>query len=316
MARELVIWLALLAVYVGLTSIDWTGRHQLAVANSRSLYDLERSLNIDIEPALNNWLVSRDVLRVAANYEYALTYLISSFGLIVWLYLRRPATYRWARTSFIVLNVASLICFAVYPVAPPRLVADLGFTDTVVLDRTWGSWGSPLVSHANQLAAMPSLHIGWALWVSVILATIASGWVSQTVSGVHVLLTLLVIMATANHYLIDAFGGALVAVAAVAVTRPGVNTARAPWFTAIAELRRRIRPGVATRVAELRRHGHDQPSLRLRPRLVHHTDPDSPWRGSEHRPPSLGSDLGRHWPAHTRSRSSMPTAARSSRMSR
>ena len=283
MARELVIWLALLAVYVSLTSIDWTGRHQLAVANSRSLYDLERSLNIDIEPGLNNWLVSRDALRVVANYEYALTYLISSFGLIVWLYLRRPTTYRWARTSFIVLNVASLICFAVYPVAPPRLVANLGFTDTVVLDRTWGSWGSPLVSHANQLAAMPSLHIGWALWVSVILATIASGWVSQTVSGVHVLLTLLVIMATANHYLIDAFGGALVAVAAVAVTRPRKGTALAPWFTAIAELRRRVRPGAATRVTQLRRHGHDQPSLRLRPRLVYRAELDSPWPGLEHR---------------------------------
>lgn len=238
--RELTIWLIVLAIYLVLTSIDWDGRHRAAIANSRWIFDLERSLHIDVEPALNRWLVPRGALRVAANYEYALTYLVSSFGLLVWLYLRRPATYGWARTSFIVLNLVSLVCFAVYPVAPPRLVADLGFTDTVVLDRTWGSWGSPLVSHANQLAAMPSLHIGWALWVSLILATIASGWLSQTVSGFHVLVTLVVIMATANHYLLDAAGGAVLAVACVAITRPRADDS-ARWAAAAA-LRRRLDP--------------------------------------------------------------------------
>jgi hypothetical protein len=214
----------LLAFYVGLTSIDWPGRYELAVANSRWLFDLERVLHIDIEPALNSWLAPRGALRTLANYEYAITYLVSSFVLLVWLYFRQPATYRWARTSFIALNVVSLLCFLVYPVAPPRMLPDLGFTDTIVLDRTWGSWGSPMTEHANQLAAMPSLHIGWALWVSLILATISSHWLSQAVSGVHVFMTLLVIMATANHYLIDAVGGAVVAVASVAVTRPRADS--------------------------------------------------------------------------------------------
>lgn len=239
--RELTIWLAVFAIYLVLTSIDWAGRHRAAVANSRWIFDLERSLHIDVEPALNRWLLPRGALRVAANYEYALTYLVSSFGLLVWLYLRRPAAYRWARTSFILLNLVSLVCFAVYPVAPPRLIADLGFTDTVVLDRTWGSWGSPLVSHANQLAAMPSLHIGWALWVSLILATIASGWLSQTVSAFHVLITLLVIMATANHYLVDAAGGAILAVVCVAMTRPRVDGA-ARWVAAAGAMRRNLAP--------------------------------------------------------------------------
>jgi diacylglycerol O-acyltransferase len=218
--RELVIWLAMLAFYLILTSIDWAGRHRAAEANSRWLFDLERSWHLDVEPALNRWLVPHGTLRVAANYEYALTYLVSSFGLLIWLYLRRPETYRWARTSFIALNCIALVCFVVYPVAPPRLVPALGFVDTVVADHTWASWGSPMASHVNQLAAMPSLHIGWALWVSLILASIASGLLAQAVSGVHVVVTLFVIMATANHYLLDAAGGAVVAVACVAATRP------------------------------------------------------------------------------------------------
>lgn len=314
--RELGIWLAVLAVYVVLTSIEWSGRQRAAVENSRWLFDLERSLHVDIELALNHWLVPRGGLRAAANYEYALTYIVSSFGLLIWLYLRRPAAYCWARTSFILLNLVSLICFAVYPVAPPRLVADLGFTDTVVLDRTWGSWGSPLVSHANQLAAMPSLHIGWALWVSLILATIASGRLSQTVSALHILVTLLVIMATANHYLIDAAGGALIAVAAVAVTRPRASGS-SHWVAAIDALLRRVGPrpevpqvggvmlldpdrapgraGQAGRVREaveevVRTHLNELPSLhrrhsrrsRLRlPRWVHHPDLDWSWHISE-----------------------------------
>ncbi len=243
--QELAIWLAMLAVYVALTSVDWAGRQRTAVANSRWLFDLEKSLHIDIELGLNQLLVPRRALRIAANYEYALTYIISSFGLLVWLYLRRPATYCWARTSFILLNVVSLVCFAVYPVAPPRLVADLGFTDTVVLDHTWGSWGSPLVSHANQLAAMPSLHIAWALWVSLILATISSGWLAQTVSGIHVMVTLLVIMATANHYLIDAAGGAVVAVASVALARPRADGS-ARWVAAKSAMARKVAPPTAT----------------------------------------------------------------------
>ena len=72
------------------------------------------------------------------------------------------------------------------------------------LGHTWGSWGSPLVGHANQLAAMPSLHFGWALWVSVVLARISGSRRVQLVSAVHVLLTLWVILATGNHYLLDA----------------------------------------------------------------------------------------------------------------
>src|SRR5262245_45291022 len=90
--RELYTWLLLLAVYVGLTSIDWAGRHATAVTNSRWLFNLERAMHIDVELALNTWLVPRGALRTFANYEYAITYLVSSFALLIWLYFRQPAT--------------------------------------------------------------------------------------------------------------------------------------------------------------------------------------------------------------------------------
>jgi diacylglycerol O-acyltransferase len=93
----------------------------------------------------------------------------------------------------------------------------LGYLDTVAKDSTFGSWGTPLVSSANQHAAIPSLHLAWALWVSVVLAWLARGIAVQIVSGLHVTVTFLVIVATANHFVVDAIAAIPFVWAAVAV---------------------------------------------------------------------------------------------------
>src|SRR5215475_4015576 len=168
--RELVLGLVTFAAYSLVTGVGSVGRTDAAERNGRAILDVERSAHIAAEDPLNRWLAPHHVLRILANYEYAITYVVSAFALLIWLYVRRPETYRWARTSFLLLNVIAFACFALYPVMPPRLLAGEGFVDTVATGHTWGSWGSPLIGHANQFAAMPSLHIGWALWVSVVLA--------------------------------------------------------------------------------------------------------------------------------------------------
>jgi hypothetical protein len=215
--REIGFGLAVFAVYAAVATIDWPGRATRAAVNGRAIFRLEQALHLDIERALNDWLAPHEVLRVIANYEYAFTYVASALALIIWLYLRRPADYPWARNSFALLTLAGVTCFALYPVTPPRLLADLGFVDTVRLGHTWGSWGSPLVGHANQLAAMPSLHVAWALWVSVVLARTRGGPKIQILSAIHVLVTVFVIIATANHYLLDAVGGAVLVWTCVAL---------------------------------------------------------------------------------------------------
>ena len=201
---EIVLGLAVFGVYVVVNGLSWSGKAASAAAHSRSVWSLERRLHLDPELSLNHWLAPHSVLRVLANYEYATTYVLSAFGLLYWLYRRRPDLYRWARTSFVRLNLVAIACFALYPLRPPRLSPEQGFIDTVRLGHTWGSWGSPLVGHADQLAAMPSLHLGWALWVSAVLARISSRARLQVLSALHVLLTTWVILATANHYLLDA----------------------------------------------------------------------------------------------------------------
>ena len=201
-----------------------------ATEHGRRIFALEQFLHIDVEPGLNRWLLPHDLLRTVANYEYASTYLIAAAAMLVWAFVRRPEQYRAIRGSFVVLNVLGIACFLVYPVAPPRLVPGLPFVDTVRIGHTWGSWGSPLVSHANQLAAMPSLHLAWALWVSVVLARVTRSRWLQVASAVHVLGTLVVIMATANHYLLDAVGGAVVVLLATRRARPGTVPAADAFF--------------------------------------------------------------------------------------
>src|SRR6266536_1014277 len=218
LARELLLGLALFGLYSMVASLDMVSR-SAAARQGRQIFAVERSLHVDFEPRLTRWLMRHPVVTTLANYEYASTYVIAAFALLCWLYLRRPAEYRWARTTFALLNLIGIGCFAIYPVTPPRLLPELGFVDTVRLGHTWGSWGSPMVAHANQLAAMPARHSAWAMWVSVVLARVAGARLVQLASAVHVLITLFVIMATANHYLLDAVGGALAVWLCVALIR-------------------------------------------------------------------------------------------------
>lgn len=222
--RELLGALTLLGFYGVVAAFD-TRRHEVAERNGRDVFQLEQWLHIDIERTLNHWLSGQDLLRTVANYEYAISYVLAAVGLLVWLYLRHPEAYRWARVSFALVNLLGITCFALYPVMPPRLVPDLGFIDTVRLGHTWGSWGSPLVSSANQLAAMPSLHVAWALWVSVVLVRVRAGRFVQLLSAVHVAGTTFVIMATANHYIVDALAGAVLVLACVAIVTPAEGAA-------------------------------------------------------------------------------------------
>jgi diacylglycerol O-acyltransferase len=201
---QLVLGVALFAVYLLVDATGGAGRRAAALRHGRAIFDLERYLHLDVERSLNQWLAHHRLLSTFANYEYASTYILSALALLVWVWVRRPEQWRFARDSFVVLNLLAMATFVLYPTAPPRMLSGHGFVDTVSRGHTVGSWGSGLVDTANQMAAMPSLHIGWALWVSVVLARFTVGLRWQSLSAFHVLLTLFVVMATANHYLLDA----------------------------------------------------------------------------------------------------------------
>ena len=183
---------------------------ELACGRARELLAFQRELHIDVELTLNRLAVAVDWFAIAANYFYALAHFVVTIGVLLWLYRRHPLQYRPLRTALYVCNVIALAGYWLYALAPPRFLPDEGYIDTVLAFGTWGSYASGDLSHAsNQFAAMPSMHIGWALWSGLAIYWLARRrWVRW--AGVcYPVVTLVVIMATANHFILDAAGGAL-----------------------------------------------------------------------------------------------------------
>jgi len=181
-----------------------------AMSRAREILSVERRLHLDPELAINHFVDHVHWLAFAANYWYATTHFVVTIGALVWVYAKRPLAFRAARTVLFVTTGLGLLGFYLYALAPPRMLANAGFVDTVLKFHTWGSWGSGAVAKAsNQYAAMPSLHLAWAVWCGVTIATLSRRRWVKALAVAYPLITFFVIIGTANHFLADAAGGVL-----------------------------------------------------------------------------------------------------------
>ncbi|HEY8472921.1 MAG TPA: phosphatase PAP2 family protein [Natronosporangium sp.] len=182
----------------------------MAVAQAERLYRFEQALHIDIELAVNRTLDNVTWLIVGMNYYYAVAHFIVTITVLVWLYRRHPSQYLVARSVFLLTNVLALVVFYFFPLAPPRLLPGYGFIDTVVVHGTWGSWASGDVAAAtNQYAAMPSMHVAWSVFCGVLVWMVAERPWIRALGVAHPVVTLVVIVATGNHFVLDAVGGVI-----------------------------------------------------------------------------------------------------------
>ena len=188
-----------------------------AFENAYVIWDLERLLRLPDELSLQTLMLRSTGVTRAANVYYAAVHFPATAAFLVWLFLRRPADYLWVRRSLALLTAAGLLVHLAIPVAPPRMLGRLGFVDTadVYGPAVYGPPGPN--SLADQYAAMPSLHVGWAIVVAVgIIATTRSRW--RWLALAHPVLTALVVVATANHFWLDGLVAAgLLALSVVAV---------------------------------------------------------------------------------------------------
>lgn len=200
--RELLFVAALFLAYkVGRLAV--AGNLTAAYGNAAHIWTLERSLRLPSEASLQQLVLNQGWLVRGANVYYAVVHFPATGALLVWTYLRRPAYYRWARTSLAALTAAAFIVQVLVPLAPPRLLASAGMVDTarVVGPSVYGNATANTL--ANQYAAMPSLHVGWAAGVAVVLIVVTrSRW--RWLWLLHPIVTLGVVLVTANHYWLDA----------------------------------------------------------------------------------------------------------------
>jgi hypothetical protein len=195
-------------------------RENLALAHAREILSFEQSLHIAPELTLNRWLVAHQALGTILSYYYDNAHFIVTFGLLGWLWWKRADIYRPFRSSLVAINLIGLAVFWRYPVAPPRMLVANGFTDVVASSHTVGSWHTgSLAADANQFAAMPSLHIAWAVWCTFVLWRLSSRVWVRTVAVLYPCMTAFAVLATGNHYVLDLVGGLATFALAVALVR-------------------------------------------------------------------------------------------------
>ncbi len=190
----------------------------IAIRHGFSIQHVQEFLHLNFELSINRWVAAHEWIAQILDYYYATLHFVVTMGVLLWLFVKRPHVYRGARTVLFATTLIALSGFAFYPAAPPRLLPGTSYFDTVIHFHTWGSLADPeIAAHSNQYAAMPSLHIGWALWAGISVVMCARARWARLLGLLYPLVTLLVIVATANHYILDAVGGAVVVALAFAV---------------------------------------------------------------------------------------------------
>ncbi|MEU5884287.1 phosphatase PAP2 family protein [Spirillospora sp. NPDC047279] len=208
---EVTLLLVLFAAYKwGRTLVE--GGVPEAMANASFIWDLERTLHLPDEHTLQKLALHWDLTALLSNLYYVGVHFPATAALLVWLWTRHREHYARIRTELVLLTAAGMAVHTLYPLAPPRL-AGLGMTDTML---TVGPSAYPAAADgiANQYAAMPSLHVGWALLVSLAVVRVSSvRW--RWLIALHAPVTVVVVVVTANHYWLDGLVAAALLVTAI-----------------------------------------------------------------------------------------------------
>jgi len=232
--REIPLIAALYLVYAGgrIIASHHTGA---ALGHAEAVWSFERLIGLPSEHTVQQLALHWPWLVEAMGVYYARVHFPATILLLAWLFVRRPAVYPWFRWTLVLLTGFALVGHILYPLAPPRMLIDHGMIDTahVYGQSVYGPVGTGL---ANQFAAMPSLHVAWAVLVALaIVRTVRSRW--RWLAVLHPVATVAVVVVTGNHFWVDGIVGCALLVVALAAVR----YARTP-VTALAVARRHAWP--------------------------------------------------------------------------
>jgi PAP2 superfamily protein len=184
---------------------------QAAQANTARIVELEQSLGVFFEGAVQSWASGVPSLPTFLGLAYVTLHLGATGATMVWLHLRHRERFALVRNALVIATGLSLVAYTLFPAAPPRL-AGLGFVDTVTAHTHVNLSSDLLGSLYNPFAAVPSMHFGYALLVGVVLVTTASNRWVRLIGALYPPFMLFDIVATGNHFVFDAAAGGLVTV--------------------------------------------------------------------------------------------------------
>ena len=231
---------------------------QSALARARDLLHLEGLVGIQWEVPLNELFADHDSLGLVASYWYATMHYLVTGAILIWLWRKGADRYGPARRALVIGTLIGLAVYISMPTAPPRFLG--GYTDVLQLHSAAGWWGGDASAPrgmgglTNELAAFPSLHAGWALWVALSLQVYASHRWVRVLGWVYAVCTVVVIIGTANHWVVDAVVGWLVILAGWVLA---AAVGRIPAWEAIHVVLDKFRPAPAPPVEVPEQRGGD-----------------------------------------------------------
>lgn len=189
-----------------------------AVVRGQWIWDAERTLHLPDERTLQDWVLPHPVLVQAANLYYATMHFTVLIVFLLWMFTRHRGLYgRWR--TVLALSTASCLLIQFLPVAPPRMVPGTGMADTAIVyhQSVYGAVGG---FEADQLSAMPSVHVCWAVLVAIAVCSVTkSRW--RYLAVVHAALTVFVVVVTGNHFWADGIVACALLLLALGAERRG-----------------------------------------------------------------------------------------------
>jgi hypothetical protein len=207
---ELLLWSSVYGLYLLVRGVSVASPRE-ATSNAATLIGLERTLRLFQEARVQSGL---EELHGLLSVYYMLGFAPLIVGVLLWLALRHTHRYRELRSLLLVSVGLALVIHLAYPVAPPRLIPELGITDTVGLDAREASFAGV---RFNPYAAVPSMHVGWNLLVAVIGFRTARPLFVRALFAGHPAVMTVAVTATGNHFFLDSLAGAAVALGVITV---------------------------------------------------------------------------------------------------
>ena len=181
-----------------------------AFEHARQIVDVERALGLFVEPSLQHWAIGSGWIDDIGSWMYLNTHFVVTTCALAYIYLFRNEHYYFVRNMFMVAMGLALAGYVLYPTAPPRMLPELGFADSVS-DFTGVSSDASVNALFNPYAAVPSMHVGFALMLSVPMIRMARRTWAKALWALYAPVVTLVVVVTANHWVLDAVAGAAVA---------------------------------------------------------------------------------------------------------
>jgi membrane-associated phospholipid phosphatase len=212
--RQVLLFVGAYVLYALVRGIIDGGNPYRPFGNAMKIINLERVLHVFVEPSIQSWALNKHWLMDFADWTYVNAHYVVTACVLLFIYVRRNESFYFVRNTFMIAMAIALFGYWLYPTAPPRLMPEWGFTDSI--SQFLGGWVDRGAGHAflNFYAAVPSMHVCFALMVGWPMMRLVASRPAKVAWALYPVWITFVVVATGNHYLTDVFLGALTAGAA------------------------------------------------------------------------------------------------------